>query len=286
MNKLSLYYRLTKPGLIYGNLFTVMGGYLYGAIMRPEILPFVGVVIGSGLVMACGTVINNIADRHIDKHMKRTKKRALVTGSISPKRAALFAMGLGTVGLGMLAATTNSLTVLLGVLGIVTYAGIYTYAKPRTVHATLLGTIPGALPPLAGYVAATNRIDISFWILFLIMACWQMVHFYSIAIYRQKDYAAAKIPVITVVSSIHATKILILLFACCYLVSLALLALLGYAGFVFLSIMIPLGLWWLVVIISGFQSEDTVAWAKKTFFVSLILLPALCISLALNAWMP
>lgn len=284
--KIKEYYYLTKPGLLYGNLFAVLGGYLYGAIMRPEITPLLGVVIGSWLVMACGTVLNNIHDRHMDSHMKRTKKRALVTGSITPKNAAVYAVALAAVGLYVLLITTNLLTAMLGVLGIVTYAGVYTYAKPRTVHATLLGTIPGALPPLAGYVAATNRIDASFWVLALIMACWQMVHFYAIAVYRQQDYAAAKVPVITVTQGMHTTKLLILLFTGGYLISLALLALIGYAGFMFLAIMMPLGVWWLFVAAAGLRAEDDVAWGKKVFFISLILLPTLCVALGLNAWMP
>lgn len=286
MNILRDYYYLTKPGLIYGNLLTVAGGYLYGAMRHPDILTLLGVVIGSALVMASGTVINNIYDRHIDKHMKRTKKRALVTGSIRPRHAAYYAITLAIIGLTLLALFTNWLTVLLGFLGLITYAGVYTYAKPRTVHATLLGTIPGALPPLAGYIAATNRVDASFWILFTLMACWQMAHFYAIAIYRQKDYAAANIPVITVHSGVPVAKRLILLFGCAYMISAVMLAFLGDAGLLFLIIMIPLSTWWLFIIIKGLRTDDAVAWARKVFFISLILLPSLCIALAINAWAP
>lgn len=284
--KVKTYYQLTKPGLIYGNVLTVIGGYLYGAILRPELLVLVGVVIGSALVMASGTVLNNIQDRHMDKHMRRTKNRALVTGEVTPQQASIYAAALAVAGISLLAIFTNWLTVYIGILGLISYAGIYTYAKSRTVHGTLIGTIPGATPPLAGYAAATDRIDASFWIIFAIMVCWQMTHFYAIATYRKKDYKAANVPVITVARGIFTAKLLMIFFGCAYLLGIITLAAVGYAGMLYLAIMVPLALWWLIIITSGLWTVEDEAWAKKVFFVSLLLLPAFCITLALNAWVP
>lgn len=286
MNTAKTYYYLTKPGLIYGNLLTVLGGYLYGAIQHPDFVTLAGVIAGSAFVMASGTVLNNIQDRDMDQHMKRTKRRALVTGIITPMQAAIYAAALGIVGLLALAAYTNPLTVLLGGIGLVSYAGIYTYAKPRTVHATLIGTIPGAIPLLAGYTAATNQIDASFWTLFALMFFWQMAHFYAIAMFRMKEYKAAKVPVITVVKGVQATKILMIIFCGGYLLSIISLAKFGYAGMFYLAVMAPLALWWCVIIASGFWTNENEAWARKVFFMSLLLLPALCTTLALNAWVP
>ncbi len=286
MNLIKTYYYLTKPGLIYGNLLTVIAGYLYGAILQPEFDQLIGVVLGSWLVMASGTVINNVLDRNMDKHMKRTKKRALVTGSVTPQNALIYALVLFIAGISILTAMTNVLTVALGVIGVTTYAGIYTYAKSRTVYATLLGTIPGATPLLAGYAAATNRVDVSFWALATIMVFWQMVHFYAIAIFRQKEYKAAKVPVITVVSTIFTTKILMSIFVGCYVLAIVALARFGYAGMFYLACMMPLSLWWLIVTVSGLWTEENTAWSRKVFFISLLMLPALCTTLGLNAWTP
>lgn len=285
-SKVKTYYQLTKPGLIYGNLLTVIGGYLYGAILRPEIAVLFSVVAGSALVMASGTVLNNIQDRHMDKHMRRTKNRALVTGEITPLQASIYAVALAVSGIGILVIFTNWLTVGIGFLGLISYAGVYTYTKSRTVHGTLIGTIPGATPPLAGYAAATDRIDASFWIIFAIMVCWQMTHFYAIATYRKKDYKAASVPVITVVKGVFTAKLLMIFFGCGYLIGIIALATVGYAGMLYLAIMIPLALWWLIVIISGLRADEVELWAKKVFFISLLLLPAFCITLALNAWVP
>jgi protoheme IX farnesyltransferase len=286
MSSIRTYYYLTKPGLIYGNLLTVIGGYLYGAIMHPKLSTLIGVVVGSGLVMASGTVLNNIQDRDMDQHMKRTKKRALVTGEITPTQATVYSIALGSIGLAVLGATTNALTVTLGAIGLISYAGIYTYAKPRTVHATVIGTIPGAVPILAGYTAAANVIDESFWVLFALMFFWQMSHFYAIATFRMKEYKAAKVPVITLVKGVNMTKQFMTAFAFGYTVSIVLLALVGYAGYLYLAIMTPLAVWWLVITASGLWTDEHEAWARKAFFMSLLLLPALCFTLALNAWVP
>jgi protoheme IX farnesyltransferase len=286
MDLFRTYYYLTKPGLIYGNLLTVLGGYLYGAIQRPDFVTLAGVMAGSALVMASGTVLNNIQDRSMDQHMQRTKKRALVTGKVTPLQATIYSIVLGSLGLAVLAASTNALTVLLGAVGLISYAGIYTYSKPRTVHATLVGTIPGAVPILAGYMAATNRIDVSFAVLFALMFFWQMSHFYAIAVFRMKEYKAAKVPVISVTKGVYWTKTLMTIFGSGYLLSVVSLAHFGYAGMFYLAIMTPLALWWLAIIAGGLWTTESEAWARKVFFMSLLLLPALCATLALNAWVP
>ena len=278
------YYYLAKPGIIYGNLFTAAGGFLYGANRRIDFGLFIVTLLGTALIMASGCVVNNYFDRDIDTVMKRTKKRALVTGVIAPRNALYYAAILGVIGFGLLALYTNALTFVLGVIAFLSYSFIYTFAKRKTVHATIIGTLPGALPPVAAYTAATNRLDVSAWLLLIILACWQVAHFYSIAIFRLKDYKAAKIPVMPAKYGIQATKIQMIVYGSAFLLSLVLLSKYGYAGMLFLAVMFPLGLWWLYNIALGPWTNDDVVWARKTFFVSLVMLPALSVMLALNAW--
>ncbi len=280
------YYRLTKPGIIYGNLFTAAGGFLYGTILRVEIKLFILTMLGIALVMASGCVINNYFDRDIDAVMKRTKRRALVSGTISPRAALVYGGVLGISGLAVLAFFVNSLTALLGVIAFVSYAFVYTFAKRRTVHATLIGTFPGALPPVAGYTAATGRIDTSALLLFLILVSWQMTHFYAIAIFRIQDYRAVKIPVLPAVRGMAATKLQMTLYTVAFMVSVIGLAAYGYAGLLFLAIMVPLALWWLIIIVRGWHGEHHDAWARKVFLISLIILPTFSVALALNAYTP
>ncbi len=285
-SKLKPYYILAKPGIIYGNLITTTGGYLFGAILHIHIGSLLAILAGTGLIIGSGCVINNYLDRDIDQHMKRTNKRATVTGAISSRATLTYGSVLGVLGLLILANFTNPLSTAIGAFGLVSYAGVYTYFKRHTVHATLIGAIPGALPPVAGYTAATNHLDTSAWLLFAILVTWQMVHFYAISIYRLKEYKNAKIPLMSIVYGVKATKIQMVFYGTLFLLALVSLAKFSYAGLFFLAIMIPLALWWLAILVSGLKTIEHSAWARKVFFMSLLLLPAFSLALALNAWTP
>lgn len=284
--KIRSYYTLTKPGIIYGNLFTAAGGLLYGQILRVDFLYLAKTLIAMAFVMACACVINNYLDRDIDKVMNRTKKRALVTGDITPKAAVVYALILGLLGVGLLLLFTNALTALIGVVGIVSYAFIYTFAKRKTVHGTLIGTLPGALPPVAGYTAATGKLDVSALLLFLILVFWQMAHFYAIAIMSLKDYKAAKIPVMPAVYGVWITKVQLSMYAAAFMLCVVLLGKFSYAGVFYLAVMFPLSLWWLYVITVGIWAEDDKLWARKVFFMSIYMLPIFGLMLSINAWLP
>lgn len=284
--KIRAYYQLTKPGIIYGNLFTAAGGFLFGAIMRVDILLLIEALVGMALVMASACTINNYLDRDIDKVMKRTKRRALVTGVITPRSALIYAAILGISGIGILAIFTNALTAWLGVIGLISYAFVYTFAKRKTVHGTLVGTLPGALPPVAGYTAATGKLDISALLLFLIMVFWQMAHFYAIAIMSLKDYKAAKIPVMPAVYGIWITKVQLMMYTAAFMLSIVLLGEFSYAGTIYLAVMYPLSLWWLYVVTLGIWNEDHKPWARKVFFMSIFMLPIFGLMLSVNAWLP
>ncbi len=283
---LRTYYQITKPGIIYGNLFTAAGGFLFGSINRINAALFIATLAGTAFIIAGSCVINNYFDRDIDAVMKRTKKRALVTESLSVQAALLYAAALLIAGLSILLIWTNLLTTTIGVVGFVSYAFIYTFAKRKTVHATLIGTLPGALPPVAGYTAATGRLDISAALLFLILVFWQMAHFYAITILGLKDYTAAKIPVMPAVYGVWITKLQLVFYGGAFLLSVVLLAKYSYAGVLYLAIMVPLSLWWLLIITLGLWTNDDRPWARKVFFISLLMLPTFGAMLAVNAWVP
>lgn len=280
------YYQLAKPGIIYGNLLTTAGGFLFGAILRINLWTLLVTLAGTALIIGSGCVINNYIDRDIDAVMKRTKRRALVTGNVPVAYALIYAVVLGATGIALLAAFTNNTTTLLGITGLVTYTTLYTYAKRITVHSTLIGTLPGAIPPVAGYTAATNQLDVTALLLFLIMVCWQMVHFYSISIFRIKDYKAAKIPVMSVKYGVWVTKLQICVYGALFLLAVVALAKFSYAGLIYLAIMFPLSLWWIFNMFLGLWGDNDEAWSRKVFFISLLVLLIFSVSLAINAWLP
>ncbi len=279
------FYRLTKPGIIYGNLLVFVGCYIFAS--RGSFIPLnlAGAAIGTGLIIACGCVLNNYIDQDIDRLMARTKKRALVSGNISDAAALVFGTLLGSIGLALLAATTNSLTVGLGVTGLVTYAGLYTYLKRRSVHATLVGTIPGAIPVLAGYAATTNRLDQTAWLLFATMVCWQMIHFYAIALRRLPDYKRAKIPVMPVVHGALSTTRHMLFYGLAFMAVTFALVATGAVSLPYGVIMPVLGYLLISDTARGLKSKQTAVWSRQVFLRSLIVLPVFSLLLALEPWL-
>jgi protoheme IX farnesyltransferase len=280
------YYLLMKPGIIRGNLLTAIGGFGLAAGKHYDWTTFLALLFGMSLVIGGACVINNYLDRGIDAKMARTKKRATVSGVINGPTTLVFAAMLTVIGTAALIAWTNWLTTVLGLIGLVTYAGVYTPAKHRTPYATLLGTIPGAIPPVAGYTAVTDRLDLACLLLFVILICWQMPHFYAIAIRRLDEYKAARVPVWPSVYGIQATKQQMIWFALALVVFVIRLSLSGYTGFVFASVLSLYGLYWTYKVFQGVRTTDDIKWAKSVFLLSLPVLPLFSLLLVLNAWLP
>lgn len=285
-NTLQKYYQLTKPGIIYGNLITASAGFLLASKGDIGLMLLFETLAGISLVIASACVFNNYIDRGIDEKMARTKKRALVTHTISPRAAIFYSLLLGCIGFFILARFTNLLTVLLGLVAYINYIAAYAYAKRRSVHGTLVGSISGAIPPVAGYTAVTNDLDGAALILFLIMVFWQMPHFYSIGIYRLKDYRAAGLPILPVKKGIKSTKLQIMLYIFVFVLACVALSVFGYTGLSYLVVVASLGLFWLWEAVKGFNARSNSQWARQMFFYSLVITLATSIMLSLNSVLP
>lgn len=280
------YYTLTKPGIIYGNILTTIAGFLLAAKGHYNWWLLIATVVGTSLVIGSACAFNNYLDRNIDKKMARTKNRALVRGDISPRHALAFAAVLGLVGFVTLASLTNWAVVVVGIVGFIDYVVLYGLSKRRSVHGTLVGSISGATPVVAGYVAVIGHFDLGALLLFLIMAAWQMPHFYAIAMYRADDYRAAGIPVLPVKASGRSVKVHIALYIVLFIVANGLLAIFGYAGWSYLAIMTMAGAYWLWWGLRGFRAHSNTPWARKLFFVSLIVLLVFSVMLAVGSILP
>jgi protoheme IX farnesyltransferase len=274
---------LTKPGIIFGNLVSVLGGFFLAAQGNIDLWLLLVVLVGTSLVVASGCVVNNIIDQDIDQKMERTKNRALVKKTISNNIAFFYAAVLGFLGFAALYIWTNLLAVAFAAIGFIVYAGWYSlYLKRHSVHQTIIGSISGACPPVIGYCAARNGIDAGALILFILFCFWQMPHSFGIAIYRLQDYTAANIPILPVKKGIKPTKIQSVIYILLFSVAGIALYAFDYVGIIYLVIFIALCLYWLSLAIKGFQAKNDQLWAKKFFLFSVILISIFSLTISLD----
>lgn len=272
---------LTKPGIILGNAITTAGGFALASKGQFDFGLFALTMLGLCLVIACAGVFNNFLDRQADAKMERTKQRAFPQGLISSSQAIAFSLALGMAGLSILGYFTNALTVLMAIIGLFVYLVLYAFMKYRSFYGTLVGSIAGAIPPVIGYCAVSNRLDMGAVIIFMIVVLWQMPHFFAIAIYRMDDYAAASIPVLPVQKGIYATKIQMVVYICIFLLVALSPTWMGYTGFFYASIAALLGLGWLLLSLTGFtikKGQDHV-WAYRMFVYSLVVILGLSLTI-------
>jgi protoheme IX farnesyltransferase len=275
--------QITKPGIIFGNVLSVAGGFFLASKGHVDIGLFLAAMIGTSLVVASGCVFNNCIDRDIDVKMERTKNRVLVQGLVSLNMALLFATVLGVVGVGLLYTKANPLAALFAVIGFVIYVGFYSlYLKRKSVHGTLVGSLSGAMPPVIGYVAVSNSFDLAALTLLVMFSLWQMPHSYAIAIFRFNDYLAASIPVLPVKRGIRVAKLHILIYILAFLLATLMLTFGGYAGLNYLAVAAAMGMYWLYMAWTGYKAKDDVVWARKLFVFSIFTITALSVAMSLD----
>ncbi|MBI0277035.1 protoheme IX farnesyltransferase [Hafnia alvei] len=282
------YLQVTKPGIIFGNLISVIGGFFLASKGSLDVPLFIATMIGVSLVVASGCVFNNYIDRDIDKIMERTKNRVLVKGLIAPKVTLTYATLLGLAGVALLYVAANPLAALLAVIGFIVYVGVYSlYMKRHSVYGTLIGSLSGAAPPVIGYCAVSNEFDAGALILLAIFSLWQMPHSYAIAIFRFKDYQAANIPVLPVVKGISVAKNHITLYIVAFMVATLMLSLGGYAGYKYLVVAAAVSVWWLGMALSGYKKAvDDRVWARKLFVFSIVTITCLSVMMSVDFQSP
>jgi protoheme IX farnesyltransferase len=196
MDIISAYYRLAKPGIIYGNALMFAAGFFLASREGINWQLFAIGLLGISLVMASACVFNNIADRVMDAKMERTRKRALVSGVIAAPDAKKYAVLLMVLGFAVLYFLTTPTAFFVAAVGFFTYVYLYTPMKPKSKWALLVGAVAGATPPVVGYTVVTDRLDAWAACLFVALFLWQIPHFLAIAFKRYEEYAAAGVPLL------------------------------------------------------------------------------------------
>jgi heme o synthase len=278
------YVEVTKPGINKSNLVATFAGYIVAAGLTGfDALTLFFTLLGTALVIAGGCTLNNLYDRDIDPLMERTRSRSLAEGRIRPGVALWYGLTLTALGEAVLAVGVNPLVALLGFVGFFVYVVIYTmWLKRTSTLNTVVGGISGAIPPMIGWAAVTDSLDLSAWALFLILFMWQPPHFFALAMRRVDEYRAAGIPMLPVVKGFRETKIQTLVFTILLLPSSLLLFFTGTSGWFYLAVAVVLGGIYIALSVKGFFAKDDIKWANQMFFYSLVYLTFVLLAMIMD----
>ncbi len=276
------YYMLTKPGIIFGNVVTTAAGFALASRGHFDLWLFAATMLGLSFVIASAGVFNSYIDLAADAKMERTKDRPLVLGLISSNKAIAYGTVLGMIGAAILYTYTNLLTLFVALVGFFVYLVLYAFWKYRSFYGTLVGSVAGAVPPVVGYTAVSDRLDIAALLLFSILVLWQMPHFFAIAIYHLDDYRKAGIPVLPVQKGLQETKLQTAYYIVAFTGVSLLLTALGYTGKIYFIAATVLGVSWLALSLYGFQIKNNKAWGRQMFAYSLAVIMALCLAISLD----
>ena len=273
---------LAKPRINLMVMLTTGIGLLLAAGGTPPLGLALAVLAGTGLVAAGGSALNHHWERQTDRLMERTANRPLPAGRMHPDVALGYGLTLSAAGLLLLALAANLLTSLLGLLALIGYVLVYTPLKRITSLATVVGAVPGAIPPMMGWTAASGSLDAGAWALFGILFFWQLPHFLAIAWICREDYERAGMPVFTVgdTGGVRTGRQMVLWVATLLPVSMV-PALLGLAGAAYLVGALVLGLALLAVSL-GFLRRHSGAAARRMLLASVVYLPAVLVILVID----
>jgi len=275
------FFQLAKPRITLLVVLTTLVGFLEarrGGAINVELL--LHTLLGTALVAAAASTLNQWGERTADAAMRRTAQRPLPAGRLSPAQALWFGLALLVVGTAWLAAFANPLAALLAAFTAASYLLAYTPLKPVTPLATLVGAVPGAIPPMIGWAAARGSLDAGAWVLFLIVFLWQMPHFLAIATLYRQDYARAGFRVLAVVDEGGTRTARESVFYAALLVPVSVMpSFIGLAGRWYLAGALLLSLAYVWYSARLLPAPQDVTRARTLFRFSLIYLPVLLILL-------
>jgi heme o synthase len=276
------YVTLTKPRIMVLLLLTAAGGMFVGAGGVPS-AGLLAATLG-GLALACGgaSALNNVLDRDIDVHMRRTDRRPVAAGRVAPERALEFGVALSALSFVVLASFVNVLAALLAVAGNLFYVVVYTrYLKRSTPQNIVIGGAAGAVPPLVGWAAATGNLTLPALFLFLIVFYWTPPHFWALALLIRRDYEAARIPMLPVVKGEAETARSIVRYTVLLIAISMLPVIWRTVGWLYLGAAVGLGATFLVLALS-LRRQTTPARARRLFSFSLAYLALLFVAMAVD----
>jgi protoheme IX farnesyltransferase len=281
-NRLAQYLALTKPRVTQLAVFCAVIGMFLATPELPDWRLVVAATIGIWLLAGAAFAVNCLIEREVDSRMARTARRASASGEITMTQILLFSGVLGGIGMWILYALVNPLTMWLTFATFVGYAVIYTIIlKPATPQNIVIGGLSGAMPPALGWAAIANDLPMQAWLLVLIIFIWTPPHFWALAMYRRDDYARSGLPMLPITHGPEFTRFHIWL----YTIALFATTMLPYAvhmsGLIYLASAVVLGLMFLWYAWRIYRHYDDLL-ARKTFTFSIVYLSLLFIALLVD----
>lgn len=273
------YVALTKPRLNVLVVATSAAGYYLGAPGAIDVWQMLFASSGTALVAGGAAALNQVYERDTDALMRRTCTRPLPGGRLPPREAQWFGLTFAILGLAMLAARTSLVAASLAAATLVVYLSVYTPMKRRSPMATLVGAIPGALPPLIGWAAARGSVSIGGATLFAIVFLWQIPHFMAIAWLYRDDYRRAGFPMLTVMEPDgRRTGRQAVIYAAALLPASVVPSLIGLAGTIYFATALVLGVALLGLSIRFARSRSDES-ARTLFYASITYLPLIWLAM-------
>ncbi|HZY31857.1 MAG TPA: heme o synthase [Candidatus Methylomirabilis sp.] len=273
---------LAKPRVVLMVLVTALVGFYLGSRGTPDYIALVQTLVGVGLAAAGSLALNQFLEREVDSRMERTRHRPLPDGRLEPTEALWFGAVMTVAGLLYLALAVNALSSLLAAIVVSSYLFVYTPLKRRSAICTVVGSIPGALPPVIGWAAARAELGLEAWVLFAILFLWQLPHTLAIGTLYRDDYARAGIRMLPVIDPDGRSTGRQIVSNCLALLVVGLLpTLIGLAGAVYFLGAFALGVGLLAC---GFALaiSRSIADARRLLFASLVYLPMLLALMAFD----
>lgn len=273
--------QLCKPPIVVMSVLVTAGG-MWLAPGLPAAGRSAVALAGVALAVAAACMFNMLIERHSDRLMERTRDRPLPAGRLSARTVGALATASAALALAVLWRAVNPLTAALTAAALVLYGFVYTPLKRRTSLAFLIGTIPGALPPVTGWAAATGRVEPPALILFALIVLWQLPHVLAISVLFAADYERAGIQTPLAAWGRRPAMAVALVGAAALIPAALLPTLLGHAGWVFAAAGMLLGFWQLAEFTVGLRGEPTLAWGRRYFRVSLVYIGLLTAALLVD----
>jgi protoheme IX farnesyltransferase len=276
---------LVKPRIMTMALLTAAGGMSLAPVTATPAV-WLALMIGTGLIVGAANTLNMYLERDIDCLMARTRNRPLPARRMDPSFALGFGVAQAVVSVPLLTFALDPLTGLLGVVALLSYVMLYTPLKQRSTVSTWIGAVPGAMPALMGWTAATGRLDLGGLSVFALLFIWQIPHFHAIALFRQREYDRAGLKTVPGTRGSLATRREIALYSVVQLAVSVTPWALGIAGWPYAIVALAAGAAYTALALRGLAGFTTPSiearWARRLFLASIVYLPAVFVTMVLN----